>query len=498
MSTDFDQINQQLEDLWNQRRGDPQKYLPLAENLISASININYEFGAIIARMIRGYAFYRMGQELTAFEQLTPLRDQLDQVELGIWHVRFYLTYGSVSQWLNNYEFAIEQYSRALDSAKRLGDIAQIRYAEIVFGTIYDLIGDFDKSIEYSNKALELDNELIDWHLRYIANLNISDSYNKKGQGQEAEKFAKIALEVAETDSTKASGHTNLGVAYTLTGNKNLAVYHLNNAIDLRQKAGNKHQLAETIIDLVDYYISINDPPNAIQNLTTALQIAESINNLFLIAECYKRIYRLYKQQKDWEKALHFHEKLNQIEKKLIDEHTFNRLRTLEISHEMERMRERNILQQQEFARLSKLKDDLLSHVSHDLKNPLGIILGNLYLLRRTLPRNQMMIENQSRYLDTIERQTHQMTHLISDVLDLARYDIAYTPNKTTVDLCEFITQIVIQHQTQAKEKGSCSELVKTDKSSDKIRSNLFMINRKFMDSHITREIFLMNPTKRS
>lgn len=66
-------------------------------------------------------------------------------------------------------------------------------------------------------------------------------------------------------------------------------------------------------------------------------------------------------------------------------------------------------------------RDQLLATVSHDLKNPLGVILMSVDLMRQDLSKDAGDVPSLLRYLDIIERNTANMDRLISDLLDVER-----------------------------------------------------------------------------
>ena len=69
----------------------------------------------------------------------------------------------------------------------------------------------------------------------------------------------------------------------------------------------------------------------------------------------------------------------------------------------------------------SRLRDDLIAVVSHDLRNPLGSLVSASELLGMKLsPASRQVGE---RYLQTIERAGHRMTRLLDDLLDLTRIE---------------------------------------------------------------------------
>lgn len=72
-----------------------------------------------------------------------------------------------------------------------------------------------------------------------------------------------------------------------------------------------------------------------------------------------------------------------------------------------------------ENARLSRMKDEFLSIVSHELKTPVTSIKGFTQILQRRLPPQEL--ERTGRYLDVLNSQADRLTRLINDLLDLSR-----------------------------------------------------------------------------
>ena len=65
-------------------------------------------------------------------------------------------------------------------------------------------------------------------------------------------------------------------------------------------------------------------------------------------------------------------------------------------------------------------RDQLLSAVSHDLRNPLGVVMMATSFLRELVPGDDAMIRRQ---LDMIGRSAEHMNRMIEDLLDVARVD---------------------------------------------------------------------------
>jgi PAS domain S-box-containing protein len=76
---------------------------------------------------------------------------------------------------------------------------------------------------------------------------------------------------------------------------------------------------------------------------------------------------------------------------------------------------EHQALQEAEAA--SRMKEEFLATVSHELRNPLNAIMGWVHLLRS----EKLDVAKSSKALETIERNVHLQTALIDDILDVSR-----------------------------------------------------------------------------
>jgi len=69
-------------------------------------------------------------------------------------------------------------------------------------------------------------------------------------------------------------------------------------------------------------------------------------------------------------------------------------------------------------ADLHRRKDEFLAMLSHELRNPLSPILNAVYLLRTQ--GNESLIQKEARMI--IERQVGQLSHLVDDLMEVARF----------------------------------------------------------------------------
>gem|GEM_PF-6557961 len=97
---------------------------------------------------------------------------------------------------------------------------------------------------------------------------------------------------------------------------------------------------------------------------------------------------------------------------------------------------------------LKEQRERFIANAAHELKTPLSIILTKTFLIRKKP-------ENLERHLSVIDEVGENMKHLISELLDITRFESGtLTLNKTLASLPNLIETTVGQVATTAEEKG--------------------------------------------
>lgn len=93
--------------------------------------------------------------------------------------------------------------------------------------------------------------------------------------------------------------------------------------------------------------------------------------------------------------------------------------------------------------------DSLLAMVSHDLKNPLQIIISQTELLRRRIARGHTLPEQLSVHLAAVDANTQKMVRQIDGLLDLTRLQAGHriALQRESVDLVGLVQQLLDEHQ---------------------------------------------------
>jgi PAS domain S-box-containing protein len=106
---------------------------------------------------------------------------------------------------------------------------------------------------------------------------------------------------------------------------------------------------------------------------------------------------------------------------------------------------------------LDRIKSEFVATVSHDLRSPLTAILGYTELIDRVGSIN----DQQREFIQRIQFSTHNITNLISDLLDLGRIEAGFDAHKEEVSLTSIARYAVdgLRSRMEEKQQGIHMEL---------------------------------------
>ncbi|MBQ7889357.1 MAG: HAMP domain-containing histidine kinase [Erysipelotrichaceae bacterium] len=97
-----------------------------------------------------------------------------------------------------------------------------------------------------------------------------------------------------------------------------------------------------------------------------------------------------------------------------------------------------------------RMKSELITNVSHDLKTPLTSIITYVDLLK-----NSTNEEERSQYIETIDRNSHRLKHLIEDLFEVSKATSGNVSlNLVDVDLISLIRQVELECEEKITEKN--------------------------------------------
>lgn len=112
---------------------------------------------------------------------------------------------------------------------------------------------------------------------------------------------------------------------------------------------------------------------------------------------------------------------------------------------------------------LEKLKTDMIRMASHDLRNPVGVVMGYTALIKRFIePDNTKALE----YIQRIDNSAQRMEKIIGDILSLERIEKLVTDSDTKTNLNEIARETYNHLEEQAHLK---SQTISLEISDDKL-----------------------------
>ena len=184
-------------------------------------------------------------------------------------------------------------------------------------GIVYDYLGDYDKALEFENKALEIKKEVLGEKHADTANSynNIGVVYEELGDYNEALEYHNKALEIrkevlGEKHTNTATSYNNIGVVYDNLGDYDKALEYFIKALEIfKEVLGENHRdTANSYNNIGNVYYNLGDYNEALKLYNKALEIRKEVlgEKHADTAMSYYNIGNVYDNLGDYNKALGF------------------------------------------------------------------------------------------------------------------------------------------------------------------------------------------------
>ncbi len=235
-------------------------------------------------------------------------------------------------------EQALSYYLQGLALSEKLAN----RRSRLVLlgnlGELYDDMGDLDRSLEYTRLSLALSEEIGSRHTAGISLKGLGFLYARRGDYDNALVFYGRALELQRGIGDRQGQASTLCHLGDLRSNDQrqqaLECYH--QSLTLTRQIAHPYTEAQVLLSLGNFYAH-EDPTQARLYYEDALTLAQQMKLQGLIRDGSEALYRLYKRQTDFGRALGQLETLREAERTLADERAARRTQHLLIQFEVER-----------------------------------------------------------------------------------------------------------------------------------------------------------------
>ena len=215
-------------------------------------------------------------------------------------------------------------------------------------GFTYVVLGDNAHALPILMRSLEAAQSVPDAGLykNLIALANIYDSlcqaylvqHDLEAALQAAMKSTAICRQIGDLKK-EAEYLLILGEVYSQMGNLEQASDCFQQTLTLAREHGFRREESEAYRRLGILHGSLGDYAQAIRLLEDALAIASEIKIQREVYECHQAFANLYKEEREFEKALEHYEKFHQVKEMVFNDQSDQRLKNLEILHQVEQAR---------------------------------------------------------------------------------------------------------------------------------------------------------------
>lgn len=305
---------------WHQTKTD------LADQELIESESIQHEINCFDflgeTRMIRAMILWGKGdyeqafkvifEGIKIFENNVPNRTQA-------W---LYWGLGVFNYDLKDYEKSLENYNKALSlfELREKFDANTVAYTLIGVGCCYRGLGNKKEAIEYFDRVLSISQEHSQW-------MQEARCHYEKGL---------ICLE--DNDLTNAKKELDL-------------------SYEMRSAHGTKPGMVSSLLALTDLALTSGNFNEAEAYMREALVLAEETKSKPKIYQCHRKLYTLYKEKGDFEKALNHNEKYHEVQSEVAGERTSNKLKALETKFATEKSEREAEIQRLKNVELKKAHD---------------------------------------------------------------------------------------------------------------------------------------------
>ena len=185
--------------------------------------------------------------------------------------------------------------------------------------------GDYDSTIIYSKRALELYRDLDDKEGIAETYNSIGTAYNFLGDYQNSIEFKKKALEIyieIGDEEQLSTSYLFLGWDYNQNGDHQNAIDNFEKSLELANSSDNKPRILGLYYNMAYSYTIAEDYASALDLYKTSIQMAEELGNRITLGYVLKDMgYHLYFNKLDLDSALHYISKANLIFDEVSNKH---------------------------------------------------------------------------------------------------------------------------------------------------------------------------------
>lgn len=429
------------------RNYDIEEALILSKEILERSKKINYQKGIGRGLNNKGAIYWMKGDYNKGLKTLNDALIIAKNNQIEDLKARIYNNIGNIYRDLGDLSNASKFYQWALEINQELGDeLAQSAVMMSISNIHFDLF-DFESALDYANRCLIIFSKYDD--LKRLINIyhTLGNIYLKKEDNENALINFKKSLELSEPNTI---GHmmadSGIGKVYYKLKNFEKSRKYLNKVLEQAQELSNIEGNIISHFYLGRIFFDESNYTQALIHFDTAFDYANEHSRKHDIMSIHEMYVKVYERIGNISEAYEHLKKFEQLKEIIFQQNTFDKLRNLQIRHEIDfAIKEKEIAEQS-----AKLKQQFIANMSHEIRTPMNAIVGMTRLLKEKEPR-----PNQLKYLNAIAQSADNLLIIINDILDFSKIEAG----KINIEQIDFSLKEVLKNVVQllrfkAEEKG--------------------------------------------
>lgn len=389
---------------------------------------------------------------------------------------------GNLALYQSDFNSALSYFNKGLETATEIADSAMISYSLLNNGRAYRSLNQYDKAEHEFLAALTLRQTIGDLAGVIAVTADLGENSRLQGNYIKALEYLNSSILIAESQGDIGAivyCRNNIALIYLAQGKIDLAEREANRSLAKAEEYGLRNDQRKGLLTLSTVYESMGDMAKALESKKKYIKLDQEIFS----EENIRRVERLKAQYENEKKdaenlylknQAQLNEKIIATQQRIIwltviaivllfivalVSYYFYRTKA-KLSNKIE-LQKRKILvdkeliegQSTKLEEINKAKSRFFTNISHDLRSPLSLILGNIDRIKSdtAIAINPSTIQS----LDTIERNSKRLLFLTDEINDLTRLEEGKINLKSEIVLlADYLKLLVNMFKSSAQFKG--------------------------------------------
>lgn len=229
---------------------------------------------------------------------------------------------GEIHNIIGEWDTSLGYHKKALNLSEKLGNIFEKARAYRSIGHIKQNKGNYDSALMNFKKGLEISEKINDLHGMADTYRGLGRIFWRKGEFQKAIDFYEWSLGLTEKikdEKVMANTYIELGNIYSELGDWEKAIEYQNNSLNLLEKSKNFYEIGRSYNNIGVTYARKGDMDRALENYRKSIEVSDRTGNirmsgwaLFNAGEAYAKIGEFQKAEDCCGKSLSIFQRLGE------------------------------------------------------------------------------------------------------------------------------------------------------------------------------------------